>query len=463
MLESQLSAMTERLDSVYATATDLIADSDLDSVLARITERAATAVRAPRYLLALRTEEDSGIHCHSQRLRGGRGARAGAAAAGRRRVDELPSSWLVADVQLAPSLLRPPRGDGRTRASSRRSATCSSCTPATRPPRSTARPRSTEATPRPRGGARAARAGARAGRGDHERRGGRALVEAVPAVVDCDRVSVWVWDEDAARARPAGPPRDGDERPSLYDLRISPEDNAYLAALLARPEPRAALLRPRLGRRRRAGHARPLRRRVAMIVAPIVARGEFLGTLSVTVTSEPHAAAAAPRPARPPLRRGRPGRQRASDRAARGPGHPPGPPRRADRARQPGRLRASGWSTRWRWPSESGEPVGLFFVDLDDFKASTTSCGHHAGDELLCRVAERLLGTVRSADTVARLGGDEFAIVLSGVQDAREVEAAAERVLAPSTSRSRWAASRSSWRRAWAARSGPRTPPRSRR
>ena len=64
VLESQLSAMTERLDSVYATATDLIADSDLDSVLVRITERAATAVRAPRYLLALRTSEDSGIHCH---------------------------------------------------------------------------------------------------------------------------------------------------------------------------------------------------------------------------------------------------------------------------------------------------------------------------------------------------------------------------------------------------------------
>ena len=64
MLESQLSAMTERLDSVYATATDLIADSDLDSVLVSITERAATAVRAPRYLLALRTDEDSGIRCH---------------------------------------------------------------------------------------------------------------------------------------------------------------------------------------------------------------------------------------------------------------------------------------------------------------------------------------------------------------------------------------------------------------
>ena len=38
VLEAQLSAMTERLDSLYATATDLIADSELDSVLARITK-----------------------------------------------------------------------------------------------------------------------------------------------------------------------------------------------------------------------------------------------------------------------------------------------------------------------------------------------------------------------------------------------------------------------------------------
>ena len=98
VLESQLSAMTERLDSLYATATDLIADSDLDSVLARITERAATAVRAPRYLLALRIEEDSDILCHHSGFEEDRGARAGGARARLARVTSCPSSWLVADV-----------------------------------------------------------------------------------------------------------------------------------------------------------------------------------------------------------------------------------------------------------------------------------------------------------------------------------------------------------------------------
>src|SRR3954463_15800654 len=54
-LETQIAAMTLRIESMYATARDLIAVGDLDGALARITERAATAARAPNYLLAVRT------------------------------------------------------------------------------------------------------------------------------------------------------------------------------------------------------------------------------------------------------------------------------------------------------------------------------------------------------------------------------------------------------------------------
>ncbi len=56
--------MSESLESVYATAGELIAGGDLDSVLARVTERAATAVRAPRYLLAVRVPGESSLRCH---------------------------------------------------------------------------------------------------------------------------------------------------------------------------------------------------------------------------------------------------------------------------------------------------------------------------------------------------------------------------------------------------------------
>src|SRR3954447_12159068 len=63
-LEAQLRAMHDRLDSMYATAKDLIAFDDLDAALARITERAATAVRAPRYLLAVRTGPEEPMRFH---------------------------------------------------------------------------------------------------------------------------------------------------------------------------------------------------------------------------------------------------------------------------------------------------------------------------------------------------------------------------------------------------------------
>src|SRR3954453_7370392 len=69
-LEAQLAAMTDRLDSMYATARDLIALDDVDGALQRITERAAPAVRVPTYLLAVRTGEDQRLHVHHRGLGG---------------------------------------------------------------------------------------------------------------------------------------------------------------------------------------------------------------------------------------------------------------------------------------------------------------------------------------------------------------------------------------------------------
>ncbi len=54
----------------------------------------------------------------------------------------------------------------------------------------------------------------------------------------------------------------------------------------------------------------------------------------------------------------------------------------------------------------------LGFLDLDRFKVVNDTCGHVAGDELLCQIANLMQAKLRKIDTLARLGGDEFGIIL---------------------------------------------------
>lgn len=70
----------------------------------------------------------------------------------------------------------------------------------------------------------------------------------------------------------------------------------------------------------------------------------------------------------------------------------------------------------------------ILMIDLDDFKLVNDTYGHHAGDQLLTGVAERLKTCSRTGDTVARFGGDEFAVLLPG-SSLEEGTRIAERIL----------------------------------
>jgi diguanylate cyclase (GGDEF)-like protein/PAS domain S-box-containing protein len=57
----------------------------------------------------------------------------------------------------------------------------------------------------------------------------------------------------------------------------------------------------------------------------------------------------------------------------------------------------------------------VFMMDLDKFKAVNDAFGHATGDDLLIKVADRIVQRLRDSDMVARLGGDEFVIVLENL------------------------------------------------
>lgn len=72
----------------------------------------------------------------------------------------------------------------------------------------------------------------------------------------------------------------------------------------------------------------------------------------------------------------------------------------------------------------------LLFMDLDNFKPINDTFGHGVGDQVLQRIAQRLLACVRAEDTVGRVGGDEFVLLLSGLSTAESILHLAEKIRA---------------------------------
>jgi len=209
-------------------------------------------------------------------------------------------------------------------------------------------------------------------------------------------------------------------------VKISPKDTPRLARMAADPQPvflDQATDDPFLRQLMVTLEA------LVLAVVPIVARGVFVGALSVAVTERPErlqpdselidqltGVAALAAPAIQNARLVDELHHSASHDGLTGLLNLVGFRQHIDRA-----LTCVG---------ATDERVGLLFVDLNDFKLINDTFGHEGGDELLRQAAARLRAIGRGDDRVARLGGDEFAVILADVDRDYQVRAAEARVRA---------------------------------
>ncbi len=425
-LKQQLAAMTERLQSMFATASDLIAAGDLDVTLAQITDRAALEVRAPRYLLAVRPmagdephihyrgfDEDEAYDCAERVLN--------------TPIEDLPRSWLVVPVCSHRSdygRLLATYGDGQGFFAQEREllevyARYAATALDTATALAEAKRRHDQASAL----LELARALATAGTSDEV---AQRLVDAVPAVVDCDRVGVYLWDDELRElcSRAVYTPDGVDLEPAEWA--VSPADDSLLRDWLDRRG-----LEP-LFVDAAQGHE-PLREfltrlgATASIVVPISSREHFLGAIAVSVRQEPERLR--PHPdlldrlsgiaahATTALENGR-----LVDRITHQARHD-GLTGLANRAELAEALARATAGTRHR-----DATFTLFYIDLDEFKPINDQHGHQVGDELLCAVSARLSACLRDIDTVARIGGDEFAALVTGIGDGAESDQVLERL-----------------------------------
>lgn len=61
----------------------------------------------------------------------------------------------------------------------------------------------------------------------------------------------------------------------------------------------------------------------------------------------------------------------------------------------------------------NGSGIALIMIDIDHFKDINDTCGHLAGDAVLCEIANRLTHSARSHEHIGRYGGEEFLAILS--------------------------------------------------
>jgi diguanylate cyclase (GGDEF)-like protein/PAS domain S-box-containing protein len=77
----------------------------------------------------------------------------------------------------------------------------------------------------------------------------------------------------------------------------------------------------------------------------------------------------------------------------------------------------------------AGTEHALLVFDLDNFKKINDSLGHELGDNLLCKLSERLSSYSSYSNKLYRLGGDEFALLLDQTNDLHHITSLAKELL----------------------------------
>jgi diguanylate cyclase (GGDEF)-like protein len=404
-LELQLAAVSERLSGIYATARDLISIDELDEALQRITERAATLVRAPQYVLAVRAGKHDRLRVHHQGLND-----AEAHQLAHRLLDDedapRPANQLTAEVASGT------RRYGRLMAASPAGgffeheqellqvyARYAAAVLDQHAALNAAREREQQAQALLQLARELSCAVTR-------EQVARRLADATPKVVDCDRAVVFLAEDDGVLhfAAMTATTEGLAEPPQALPLDLADGSPKRFDATTTHPELSEAL--------HRTGAT-------ALIVMPIATHGRVYGSVNVTVYDDPdrltldsdllealsgitaHAATALDN-------------ARLIESLA-------------HQARHDSLTGLPGHRAFHEALTATPIPVALATVDIDDFKHVNDTYGHPVGDDALRKVAEALEGAVRSDDIVFRTGGEEFCVILPGL-DARRARPVAERL-----------------------------------